>query len=166
MGQSMDRLIPRTHRSQIAWEVEPPMSRGLRSYLARPFLASCFFPMGWLVSVPLSKALHAQTSGSAGPHHHTIISAPFKRCPGLTAQLPSLQVDSHRQKEPQTAGSHLSCGPHCPVRLCFWQRCHWGGSPCVGVGWGPRAEEDRLLHITLLSPALSLCLLCKCPGLL
>lgn len=41
--------------------------------------------------------------------------SPFQRSPSLTALLPSLQVDSHRQTKLQTAGSHLSCGPRSPL---------------------------------------------------
>lgn len=68
---SMDRLIPKTHRSQSG-RLRPPIFRGLRGYFARPFLASCYFPMGCFVSVPLSIDLHAHSSGSTGPHHRTV----------------------------------------------------------------------------------------------
>lgn len=131
------------------------MSRVPRSYPARPFQASCYFPAGWLVSVPLSRdPCPMHTHQEPGSHHHTI-SPPFKRPPGQTAQLPSLQADSHRQMK--TAGSHLLCGPWSPLpceTLLLTKVPPGMVSVCVG-GWGGVLGPGRTgcCALTLLSPS-------------
>lgn len=43
---SMDRLIPRTHRSQIAWEVEASNVQGTQELLGQTFPGILLLPNG------------------------------------------------------------------------------------------------------------------------